>query len=73
MVTIVKKFKRLEGLDLTGTHRPLNNSGIEKIVGAAAAKNLKYLCIDQAPRVTKALVERLRMEYPDLTIRINNY
>ena len=73
LVTIVEKFRRLEGLHLTGTHRPLTDSGIEKIVGAAAAKNLKYLRVDRATRVTKALVERMRMEYPGLTLRINNY
>ena len=35
------------------------------------AKNLKYLRVDDAPMVTKDLVVRLRMKYPDLDLKIN--
>ena len=69
----VKKFRSLEELALTGNHRSITNSEIEKMVGAAAAKNLKCLSVFKAPRVTKDQVERLRMEYTDVTLRINNY
>ena len=69
MVKFVEKFRRLEGLNLTGVHRAITDSGIERMMDAA--KNLKSLRVDKAPMVTKDLVERMRMEYPDMTLRIN--
>ena len=68
LVNFVKKFRWLERLDVR-CHQ-ITDDGTERIVGAA--KNLKYLHVDWAPKVTKDLVDRLKMEYPDLTFMINN-
>ena len=68
LVNFVKKFRRLEKLEVR-CHK-ITEDGIERLLGAA--KNLKYLDVDWAPMVTNDLVERLRMEYPDLTLRIYN-
>ena len=57
-------------------NRALSDCGIERMVGSA--KNLKYLRLDlelekiRTPRVTKDLVRRLLLLYPDIHIRINN-
>ena len=71
MIKIVDKFRRLERIDLAGDHYALNDSGVERIVGAA--EDLKHLNLGWAPRVTEDLLERLRMEYPDLDIRNSWY
>ena len=67
LIKIVDKFRRLERIDLAGDHYALTDSGVERIVGAA--EDLKHLNLGWAPRVTEDLLERLRMEYPDLDIR----
>jgi len=71
LIKFVKKFKRLEKLDLAtyNFNSAITESLIEKMVGAA--KNLKYLRFGWAPEVTKEQVERLRLEYPHLNLRIN--
>jgi len=73
LIKIVEKFRRLERIDLETRfcHFALTDSGVERIV--RAAEDLKHLGLGWAPRVTKDLVERLRIEYPDLDIRNNCY
>ena len=48
----------------------VTDSGIRRLV--SSAKKLKHLSL-RAPQMTKYLVKRLRIEYPDLDLRINNY
>lgn len=66
LVNFVKKFRWLERLDVKSYN--ITDDGIERVVGAA--KSLKYLG-GWASKVTYNLVERLRMEYPDVTFSIN--
>ena len=47
----------------------ITDIGVERMVGAA--KNLKYLRVDWAPKVTKDLTVRLKIDYPDLDLEIN--
>ena len=68
MVKFVKKFERLEKLELEFFNEVITDIGIERMVDAA--KNLKYLRVDWAPKVTKDLIVRLRMEYPNLDLEI---
>ena len=51
----------------------VSDSGVERIV--RAAPTLKHLQIDVAPKVTKSLIQRLRMENPelDLSLRITSW
>ena len=66
----VEKFRSLERLVLRGNYIHITNSRIERLVGSA--ENLKHLSLC-APQVTKVFVKRLRIEYPDLDLRINDY
>ena len=68
MVKFVKKFRSLEKLKLDFYNKVITDSGIERMVDAA--KNLKYLDVGWAPKVTKDLIVRLRMKYPDLVLEI---
>ena len=66
----------LEKLELRiendSTNKSITDSGIERMVNEA--KYLKYLKLcGWVPNVTMDFVERMRMENPDLVIRINNY
>ena len=74
LIKLVQKFRRLERIDMYGSwswncHFGLTDSGVERILGAAAAENLKHLGLGRAPRVTKDLVERMKIEYPGLVIK----
>jgi len=72
LIKFGEKFRRLERLEfIDNVASAITDSGVERIVGTA--KNLKYLRLDWAPKVTKDIVERLRMEYPDLDLRIGLY
>ena len=66
----VEKFRSLERLVLRGNYVHITNSRIERLLGSA--ENLKHLSLC-APQVSKDLVKRLRIEYPDLDLRINDY
>ena len=69
LVEYAEKFRSLERLILD--YCPyVTYSGIERLVNSA--EKLKYLSL-WAPKVTKDLVKRLRAEYPNLEIKINNY
>ena len=71
-IELVQKFRKLEKLEFyIGSNENVTDSGIERMVGAA--KNLKYLRVFWANKVTRNLVERLRVEYPDLDLEINDY
>ena len=70
-IKLVEKFRKLERLDLDSYGYGLTDGGVERIVGAA--ENLKYLGLGWAPTVTKDVVERLRIEHPDLYIKNNCY
>ena len=70
-IKLVEKFRKLERLDLEGHGYGLTDDGVERIVGAA--ENLKYLGLRRFPTVTKDLVERLRIERPDLYIKNRCY
>ena len=72
LIGYVEKFRSLEALVLCSLYPCVNvtDSGIERLVGSA--EKLKLLIL-RAPQVTKDLVKRLRIEYPDLNLRINNY
>ena len=69
----IKKFTRLESLDVHGFRLNITERGIERML--SSAENLKHLGIHGAPWVTKMSVEveRLRIKYPDLDLKINNY
>ena len=59
-------------LDTYSTNKSITDIGMERMVNEA--KNLKYLRVGGwVPNVTKDIVERMRMENPDLVLRINNY
>ena len=74
LVKLAKEFRRLEKLHLesvllSSVVSGITDSGIERFLGAA--KNLKYLRAFYLPQVTKDNIDRLRLEYPDLVLRIN--
>ena len=73
-----EKFKMLEKLELqldiyiSNTNKSITDSGIERMVNAA--KKLKNLRMwGWYPNVTRDFVKRMRIEYPDLVLRINSY
>ena len=66
MINLVKKFKLMERLDAGFTN--ITDSGLERML--SEAKNLKYLRVNWARNLTKEQLEGLRIEYPDLTLRI---
>ena len=72
LIGYAEKFRSLERLSSFGFDPYVNvtDSGIERLV--KTAEKLKYLGL-VAPKVTKDLVIRLRAEYPNLDLRINNY
>ena len=71
LIGYAEKFRSLERLVLDiWPYDNVTDSGIERLVNSA--KKLKYLFL-VAPKVTKDLVKRLKTEYPNLALRINNY
>ena len=75
LIEFAKKFRMLEKIALESNiycrNKSITDSGIERMVNEA--KYLKYLHLwDWVPNVTRDFVERMRMENPDLVIRINN-
>ena len=76
LIEFAKKFRMLEKIELLldtySTNKSITDIGMERMVNEA--KNLKYLRVGGwVPNVTKDIVERMRMENPDLVLRINNY
>ena len=70
LVQIAKQYERLEKLELYLFNVVITDIGIEKMVGAA--KNLRYLRVDEAINMTMDLVTRLKIDYQDLDVEINN-
>ena len=72
LIGYAEKFRSLERLSSFGYDPYVNvtDSGIERLVNSA--EKLRYLSL-VAPKVTKDLVIRLRAEFPNLDLRINNY
>ena len=71
----VETFTSLESSTLSGACNNITNRGIKRMMMVRSAENLKHLGIlgVWARRVTKIFVERLRIKYPDLDLRINDY
>ena len=63
LIGYVLKFKRLERLVLHGYYRNVTDQGVKIMLGLAV--KLKHLTLT-APLVTKDLVERLKIKYPDI-------
>ena len=70
LIDYAEKFRSLERLHFLDYYVNITDGGIERLV--ISAEKLKYLSL-WAPKVTKDLVIRLRAEYPNLELRINNY
>ena len=71
LIGYAEKFRSLERLILEYfPYVNVTDSGIERLVNSA--KKLRYLSL-RAPNVTKDLVKKLKTEYPNLDLRINNY
>ena len=70
LIAYFEEFKNLEMLFLNGSYVNVTDFGVEMLLGSA--EKLKHLNLN-APKVTRNLVERLRIEYPDVNLRINNY
>ena len=68
LIGYVLKFKRLERLVLHGYYRNVTDQGVKIMLGLAV--KLKHLTLT-APLVTKDLVERLKIKYPDIDLKIN--
>ena len=70
LIAYAEKFRNLEMLFLNGSYVNVTDFGVEMLLGSA--EKLKHLSLN-APKVTRGLVERLRIEYPDINLSINNY
>ena len=68
LTNLIGKFVFLEHLSLKWCHE-VSDSAVEKIVGTA--RTLKRLQINVAPKVTESLLQKLRMENPELDLNIN--
>ena len=70
LVQIAKQYEKLKKLELYLFNIVITDIGIEKMVGAA--KNLRYLRVDEAINMTMDLVTRLKIDYQDLDVEINS-
>ena len=70
LVQIAKQYEKLKKLELYLFNIVITDIGIEKMVGAA--KNLRYLRVDEAINMTMDLVTRLKIDYQGLDVEINN-
>lgn len=70
LIAYAEKFRNLEKLFLNGSYVNVTGFGIEMLLDSA--EKLKHLSLN-APKVTRNLVERLRIENPDINLRINNF
>ena len=71
LIEFAEKFRSLQSLTFRHySYVNVTDTGIERLVNTA--EKLKYLSL-LAPQVTEDLVKRLRAEYPNLELSINNY
>ena len=68
MIGYIEKFKSLESLVLHGVYENVTELGVRRLLGSA--EKLKHLTLD-TPQVTDDQVERLKIEYPDIDLKIN--
>ena len=68
MIGYIEKFKSLESLVLHGVYENVSEFGVRRLLGSA--EKLKHLTF-ATPRVTDDQVERLKIEYPDIDLKIN--
>lgn len=64
----IEKFKSLERLVLHGTYENITEFGVRRMLDSA--EKLKHLTL-AGPQMTEDLVERLKIEYPDIDLKIN--
>ena len=64
----IDKFKSLERLVLHGTYENITEFGVRRMLDSA--EKLKHLTL-ATPRMTEDQVERLKIDYPDIDLKIN--